>query len=267
VAPAAPTIRVATWNIRAAIGPQEPFPPAWWRHVRRDRFDRIAQQIVELDADVVALQEVALLTPHGELLDQPLELARLTGRHVRYAAVHAFPLIEPEDGRAIGAATWGNALLTRMPLHDGFAAGLPAGGDDEVVEPEGSGHPLAGVTFADAPYGTREPRCVVGGRVTGPWGELAVVNAHLTYAGTEQRRSQADELARIADGLGTPLVVAGDFNARIEAPDLQSLASAFDDAFSEVGIEGLTFSMPDVHDPEAIALAGETLAPVFTVLR
>jgi F420-dependent oxidoreductase-like protein len=34
-------------------------------------------------------------------------------------------------------------------------------------------------------------------------------------------------------------------------------------ALRDVGIEGLTFSMPDVHDLEAVALAGETLAPVF----
>jgi F420-dependent oxidoreductase-like protein len=34
-------------------------------------------------------------------------------------------------------------------------------------------------------------------------------------------------------------------------------------AYVDVGIEGLTFSMPDVHDVEAVALAGETLAPVF----
>jgi F420-dependent oxidoreductase-like protein len=34
-------------------------------------------------------------------------------------------------------------------------------------------------------------------------------------------------------------------------------------AFRDVGIEGLTFSMPDVHDLEAVTLAGETLAPVF----
>ena len=32
-------------------------------------------------------------------------------------------------------------------------------------------------------------------------------------------------------------------------------------AFRDVGIEGLTFSMGDVHDLEAVALAGETLAP------
>jgi endonuclease/exonuclease/phosphatase family metal-dependent hydrolase len=236
VPPAPPTVRVATWNIRAAIGPGEPFPPAWWRHVRRDRLERIAQHIVELDADVVALQEVAVLTPHGDLQDQALELARLTGRHVRYAAVHAFALIEPEDGRAIGAATWGNALLTRVPLEDGFAIGLPLGGDDDPVEPGGSEHPLAGVTYADAPYGTREPRCAVGARVAGPWGDLAVVSAHLTYAGSGQRRAQADELARIGGDLAAPVVVTGDFNAPVEDPGLHSLASVFDDAFSAVGI-------------------------------
>ena len=152
----------------------------------------------------MALQEVAVLTPDGEVFDQPLELARLTDRHVRYAAVHAFALIEPENGRAIGAATWGNALLTRAPVQDGFAVGLPVGGDDDLVEPAGSGLPLAGVTFRDAPYGTREARCAVGGRVSLAGGELAIVNAHLTYAGTEQRRAQADELARIAAGVGRP---------------------------------------------------------------
>jgi F420-dependent oxidoreductase-like protein len=38
-------------------------------------------------------------------------------------------------------------------------------------------------------------------------------------------------------------------------------------AYREVGIEGLTISMPDVHDLEAVALAGETLAPVFNPPR
>ncbi len=232
------TLRVATWNIRAAIGPIEPFPPAWWRHVRRDRLERIGALIARLDLVIVALQEVALLTPNGEVLDQPLALARLTDRHVRYAAVHAFPLIEPENDRAIGAATWGNALLTRSPLEDGFAIGLPLGADDEVVEPADSSLPLAGVTFTDAPYGTREPRCAIGCRVAlAGGGHVTIVNAHLTYAGSEQRRAQADELARIAGASSGPLVVAGDFNAAIEAPGLQALATALDDAFVTVGIE------------------------------
>jgi len=35
------------------------------------------------------------------------------------------------------------------------------------------------------------------------------------------------------------------------------------EAFRAVGIEGLTFSMPDVHDLEAVELVGRTLAPIF----
>jgi len=232
----APTIRVATWNIRAAIGPGEPFPPAWWRHVSRDRLARIAGIIADLDADLVALQEVALLTPNGDLHDQPVELGRLTGMDVRYAAVQAFALVEPEDGRAIGAATWGNAILSRRPLDDGFALGLPVGADDDLVEPTDSPSPLAGVTFVDAPYGTREPRCAVGGRLAGPGAGVSIVEAHLTYAGTEQRRAQAGALATIANGVGSPVVVAGDFNAPIEAPEMRILASTFDDAFAQVGV-------------------------------
>ena len=34
-------------------------------------------------------------------------------------------------------------------------------------------------------------------------------------------------------------------------------------AFRDAGIEGVTFALPDVHDLEALALAGSTLAPVF----
>ena len=193
--------------------------------------------IAGLDADIVALQEVAVFTPNGELNDQPAELARLTDRHVRYAAVHAFALIEPEDDRSIGAATWGNALLTRRPVHDGFAVGLPVGGDDDLVEPADSGLPLAGVPFADAPYGTREARCAIGGRFATAAGDVAILAAHLTYAGADQRRRQADELAAMATGLGGRVIVAGDFNAAIEAPELAALANGFDDAFRAAGLE------------------------------
>jgi F420-dependent oxidoreductase-like protein len=35
-------------------------------------------------------------------------------------------------------------------------------------------------------------------------------------------------------------------------------------AFKDAGIEGLTFSMPEVHDLEAVALAGRTLSAVFS---
>ena len=221
--------------MRAAIGPGEPFPPAWWRHVDRGRLARIGAFIASLDVDVVALQEVAVLTPHGELLDQPAELAQMTGMQVRYGAVHAFPLIEPENGRAIGIASWGNAVLTRSPLEDPFAVGLPRGADDDLVEAVGSGLPLAGVAFRDAEPGVREPRCAVGGRLAGEGVGVSIVNTHLTYAGSGQRRAQAEAAAQIAGGLG-PVIVAGDLNAPIEAPELAPLRDRLVDAFAAIGL-------------------------------
>lgn len=234
---APPTIRIATWNVRAAIGPGEPFPPAWWRHVRRDRFERIAAAVTALDADVVALQEVSILTPDGTVFDQPLELARLTGRHVRYGAVHTFAVVDPEDGRSHGAATWGNALLAREPFVASSVTGLPLGGDDEPVEPAGADHPLAGVTFRDAPYGTREPRCVVTGQVAIGGTTVTILGTHLAYAGGSQRAAQAAAIARLADAAAAdgPVVIAGDLNAAIEDPELAALAG-FDDAFAATGV-------------------------------
>ncbi|MEA2519263.1 MAG: hypothetical protein QOF49_1343 [Chloroflexota bacterium] len=245
-APVGPArLRVVTWNIRAAIGPGEPFPPAWWRHVRADRLERIATVLTELDADVATLQEVAFMTPDGAVHDQPADLARMTGRHVRYAAVHAFPLVEPDSQRAIGMASWGNAILTRAPLSDGFARGLRQPADDDVVETQGaidpwSGgpHPLIGVRYADTDPGHRERRCVVGGRLVGPIA-ATVATTHLTYIGRAQRRVQAaDVAATLAERAAAdePAVLTGDFNASIDAPELADLDGGFVDAFAAVGV-------------------------------
>ena len=192
--------------------------------------------IRSLDTDVVALQEVSFYDVDGTVKDQPLELGRLMDRHVRYGAVHAYTLVEPESGRAIGTATWGNALLTREPLADGFTTGLPVGADDDLVEPAASRRPLAGVRFAEAPEGTREPRCAVGGTAELGGGRVAVIATHLAYAGAGQRALQADALLSIPDDRSSPVVVLGDLNAPIEATELGSLSSEFVDAFEAVGI-------------------------------
>lgn len=189
-----------------------------------------------LDADVVGLQEVGFYDVHGEVHDQPLELAGRTGMYVRYAAVHAYTLVEPESGRAVGTATWGNALLTRDPVSDGFATGLPAGADDAFVEPAGADLPLAGVTFVDAPYGTREPRCAVGGRVTVGGIDAAIISTHLSYAGSAQRADQAAALVEVAGAHPEPVVLLGDLNAPIDTAEMASLRVAFTDAFAAAGI-------------------------------
>lgn len=156
--------------------------------------------------------------------------------HVRYGAVHAYTLIEPERGQAVGSATWGNVLLTRQPVADGFAIGLPGGADDALVEPAGIDLPLAGVTFLDAPYGTREPRCAVGGRVTVGGVDATVISTHLSYAGSAQRADQAAALVELAGVHADPVVVLGDFNAPIETAEMAPLRAAFVDAFAAVGV-------------------------------
>jgi endonuclease/exonuclease/phosphatase family metal-dependent hydrolase len=173
---------------------------------------------------------------HGELLDQPAQLATLTGREVRYAAVHAFALVEPDTGRTVGSATWGNAILTRTTLRDGVALGLPVGADEQFVEPSDSDLQLAGLTFADAPYGTREPRCVVGGRLEADGDDVRVYATHLTYAGTAQRHAQAGAVVRLLSAATGPVVVLADLNAPIEAPAVAPLAATLDDAFAAIGV-------------------------------
>jgi endonuclease/exonuclease/phosphatase family metal-dependent hydrolase len=230
-----------TWNIRAAIGPGEPFPPGWWRHVRAERLERIGAVLREIDADVITLQEVSVLSPDGDLQDQPAALGRLTDRHVRYAAVHAYPLVEPDTGRSIGFASWGNAILTRAPLVDGFALGLPRAGDADVVEPSGAidrqtgrVHPLGGIAYGATEPGHREPRCVVGGRLADV--DVTVLTTHLTYIGREQRGRQAAAIAAVVRGVRGAAVLTGDFNAPIDAPELAPLEAGLGDAFAAVGV-------------------------------
>jgi endonuclease/exonuclease/phosphatase family metal-dependent hydrolase len=227
-------LRLVSWNIRAGIGPGEPFPPAWWRHVRPERLESIAVFLRSLEPDVVALQEVAVFNADGLGVDEPALFAARTGLDVRYGAVHGYPLIEPDGGSAIGASSWGNAILSREPLREVVVRGLPRAGDDDLVEPAGSGLPLAGVRYGDAEPGHRERRCVVGGRA----GAVGIATAHLTYIGREQRRRQVEALVeivgeRLADG---PLIVAGDFNAAAGSDELAPLGASFDDAFSCVGV-------------------------------
>lgn len=227
-------LRVVCWNIRAGIGPGEPFPPGWWRHVSIDRLERIAALIRGLEPDVVALQEVSIHNADGVVVDQPALLAEQTALDARYGAVHAYSLVEPGTGRAIGAASWGNAILSREPLRHGFVRGLPRAEDDDLVELAGADHPLAGARYGDVEPGHREWRCAVGGLA----GALGIVTTHLTYIGREQRRRQVEGLLdladeRLADG---PLVVAGDLNTPAEAAEVAPIRERLLDAFAAAGV-------------------------------
>jgi endonuclease/exonuclease/phosphatase family metal-dependent hydrolase len=225
---------VATWNIRAAIG-IGPFPSFWWRHIDHSRLERIGAFIASLDADVVALQEVGLISADGVALEMPGDLGRMTGMDVRYAAVHTFPVVDPASGARTGAGLWGNAILSRRPILASAAVALPRGEDDELVEPAGSGREGAGVRYADAPDGVREARSALRCDVALGEAVVTVLSTHFTYAGSGQRERQALSLAAAAGGASGPVVLAGDLNAPIEAQELAVLNEALVDAFAATG--------------------------------
>ena len=223
-------LRVVTWNIRAAIGPG-PFPDRWWRRIDADRLRAIGDFLSTLGADVIALQEVALASRDGELIDNAGDLGRQLGMAVRYAAVRSFA-IEEDEGQ-LGAGTFGNALLTRRPVRASRCLPLPAAPMDAWVEPPGALHPLtaephpaAGIRYADAPSTIREPRCLLLADVEG----LRVGSTHFSHVGAGERRLQA---WATAEAFGdAPSLLLGDLNASIDAAELEPFAG-WTDAFVE----------------------------------
>jgi endonuclease/exonuclease/phosphatase family metal-dependent hydrolase len=228
---AATRLRVVSWNIRAAIGPG-PFPDRWWRRIDADRLRAIGAFLSGLDAHVIALQEVAIVSRDGELVDNAGDLGRQLDMPVRYAAVRTFDVVEAAG--PVGAGTFGNALLTRLPIRRARCVALPRAPLDALVEPpdarnplSGEPHPAAGVRYADAPTTIREPRSLLIGDLDG----LRVGSTHFSHVGSGERRLQAEAtVAAFADASASLLL--GDLNAAIEAPELGPLAS-WTDAFAE----------------------------------
>jgi endonuclease/exonuclease/phosphatase family metal-dependent hydrolase len=179
-------LRVATWNL-------------WWRHGDPDRrHPAILAALRELDADVVALQEV-WWHAEGSFAE---ELAVELGMHV----VHR-PSRDPSswasklpDTQAYGIA---NAVLARDPLGEPAVAQLPA------PPREGPCRMLLDVV------------------VDTPAGSCRVVTVHLTSTPSsalrcEQVRAVAAHVAA-APRTDLPPIVLGDFNAEAESDEMRLL--------------------------------------------
>lgn len=253
------TLRVATWNIRSAIGPG-PFPDRWWSRIDADRLRAIGEVLAGLDADVVALQEVALLSRDGDLVDNAGDLARWLTADVRYGAVRTFEVLEG-DGGSRGAGVFGNAILSRRPIRDARTIALPRAPDDALVEAEGSGRPAAGVRYRDAPPGIREPRCLLIAEIGG----LAVGTAHLSHVGSGERLLQARALAE-AFAAHDRAVLLGDLNARIDAPELAPLAG-WDDALRAPADHPARVSTDDGYAIDHVLVRGVEVVGAGRVVR
>lgn len=87
-------LRVLTYNIHHGEGTDG-----------RLDLKRIANTILSVDPDVVALQEVDQNVARSMNVDQPGELARLTGMHAVFG-----------DNIALACGRYGNAVLSRFPI-------------------------------------------------------------------------------------------------------------------------------------------------------
>lgn len=202
----------------------------------REVLAALADQIRDIDPDVIALQEVDLGQRRSGRLDQTAVLADLLGwdGH-RFAATYAGPVVglrrRPRrsalTGRAddvlgplrallgAGPAGFGNALLTRLPVRAWRVARLGRG--PAVLTRRGGGRALDPRSYA---LSTSTMRNMIAAQIdpvdgAGGAGGLAVASTHLaTRTGTAAAQLAAAWAALAA--LPGSHVLAGDLNLHAE---------------------------------------------------
>jgi endonuclease/exonuclease/phosphatase family metal-dependent hydrolase len=170
-------IRVATYNLHSGVGVDRRFRP-----------ERILAVILELKADVIALQEV--LSPVAGF-DVHEHLREETGFHLATMTT-----------MQLAGGTFGNALLSRWPIVD-------------VAE-----HSLT--------VGTREPRGALDVTLDNGGRALRVISAHLGLSAAERREQIARLLDIVREGPDVATVLAGDFNVtRVRGRELRACHQYF----------------------------------------
>jgi endonuclease/exonuclease/phosphatase family metal-dependent hydrolase len=173
-------LTVASYNIHRGVGLD-----------RRRDLDRIAAVIAEIGPDVIALQEVIrdAGSVHG---DQAAYLADRLGMTLVMGAT-----------RPHGAGTYGNAVLSRLPV--------------------------LGWATCDLSWRAREPRGCLRVDLAANGRTVHVFNCHLGLA-LRERREQLELLAafiRASERLEGPRVLMGDFNEWHRGPITRGLRLEF----------------------------------------
>jgi endonuclease/exonuclease/phosphatase family metal-dependent hydrolase len=154
-------LTLATWNIHAAVGGDGRFLPS-----------RIADVLHEIDADIVALQEVPLGGRHWPNV-LPL-LSQATG----CVGVEGLTF-------SVGGRCFGNAILSR--------------------------YPVVATRRIDISFGSREPRGALDADIYVHGHRLRVVATHLGLRAAE-RRAQVNRLLQAFDTEEMGVVLMGDLN-------------------------------------------------------
>lgn len=155
-------LTVATYNVHRCIGSDG----------RRDA-ERVLGVLRELDADVIALQELEW---------QPVAALDLLADFARKLGCEGFagPTLLKPDGH------YGNAVLTRLPVRAAHRVDLSVPG--------------------------REPRGALDLTLAAPHGALRVIATHLGLAPAERRHQIRRILGLIAPVRQEPVVLMGDLN-------------------------------------------------------
>jgi endonuclease/exonuclease/phosphatase family metal-dependent hydrolase len=175
--------------------------------------DRLVVSVRELDADVLALQEVDCDQPRSGMADLTALAAEAMGAvsHRFVAAISGTPgatWMAATGEEQPGTAAYGIALLSRFPAENWQVVRLPR-------------IPFKFPMYLPGPRRLlvvdEEPRAAVIARFDTPLGPLTVANTHLSFV-PGWNRVQLRRLIRDLRGFAAPRVLMGDFNMTPPAP-------------------------------------------------
>ncbi|MCG5431910.1 endonuclease/exonuclease/phosphatase family protein [Mycobacterium sp. MYCO198283] len=171
------------------------------------RVDRLAAAVAELDADILALQEVDLDQPRSGMADLTAVAADAMGArsHRFVAAISGTPgatWMAATGDEQPGTAAYGIALLSRYPVTQWHVLRLPR-------------IPLKFPMYLPEPGRLaiidEEPRAVVVAELDTPAGPLTIANTHLSFV-PGWNRLQLRRVVRDLLGFAGPHVLMGDLN-------------------------------------------------------